>query len=64
MEKKRIFSGMRPTGDLHIGHLSVLENWIKLQDEYQCIYGVVDLHALTTSYETLRKLGKMEGTCF
>lgn len=51
MEKKRIFSGMRPTGDLHIGHLSVLENWIKLQDEYQCIYGVVDLHALTTSYE-------------
>lgn len=51
MDKKRIFSGMRPTGDLHIGHLSVLENWKKLQDDYECIYGIVDLHALTTSYE-------------
>ena len=51
MEKKRIFSGMRPTGNLHIGHMSVLENWIKLQDDYDCTYGVVDWHALTTAYE-------------
>lgn len=51
MKKKRIFSGMRPTGDLHIGHLSVLENWVRLQEDYECIYGVVDLHALTSSYE-------------
>ncbi len=61
MEKKRIFSGMRPTGDLHIGHLSVLENWIKLQEEYECVFGVVDLHALTTSYEDpseIRKNGR------
>lgn len=51
MKKGIIFSGMRPTGRLHIGHLSVLENWVKLQDEYQCFFGIVDWHALTTSYE-------------
>ena len=51
MAKKRIFSGMRPTGNLHIGHLSVLENWVALQEDYECIYGIVDWHALTTSYE-------------
>jgi len=49
--KKRIFSGMRPTGALHIGHLSVLQNWVALQDEYECYYGIVDWHALTTGYE-------------
>lgn len=48
---KSILSGMRPTGRLHIGHLSVLENWVKLQEEYQCYYSIVDLHALTTSFE-------------
>lgn len=49
--KGSILSGMRPTGRLHIGHLSVLENWVRLQEEYQCYYSIVDLHALTTSYE-------------
>lgn len=49
--RKRIFSGMRPTGSLHIGHLSVLQNWVDLQSEYECYYGIVDWHALTTSYE-------------
>lgn len=48
--KKRIFSGMRPTGSLHIGHLSVLQNWVRLQDEYESYYGIVDWHALTTGY--------------
>ncbi len=51
MKKGTIFSGMRPTGKLHIGHLSVLENWVKLQDEYNCFFGIVDWHALTTAYE-------------
>jgi tryptophanyl-tRNA synthetase len=51
MSKGTIFSGMRPTGRLHIGHLSVLENWVRLQQDYNCFYSVVDLHALTTSYE-------------
>ncbi|GAH95837.1 unnamed protein product, partial [marine sediment metagenome] len=46
-----IFSGMRPTGKLHLGnYLGALENWVKLQEEYKCFFGVVDLHALTTGY--------------
>lgn len=48
--KKRIFSGMRPTGSLHIGHLSVLQNWVALQEKYESYYGIVDWHALTTGY--------------
>lgn len=47
----RILSGMRPTGMLHIGHLSVLENWVKLQEEYENFFMVADLHALTTSFD-------------
>ena len=41
---------MRPTGKLHIGHLSVLENWACLQEEFRCYYFVADWHALTTDY--------------
>ena len=45
----RIFSGMRPTGRLHIGnYLGALKNWVDLQGEYQCFYCAVDVHALTT----------------
>lgn len=51
MKKGVVFSGMRPTGRLHIGHLSVLDNWVKLQEEYQCYFGIVDWHALTTAFE-------------
>ncbi len=51
MTEKRILSGMRPTGKLHIGHLSVLDNWIKLQEEYKCYYMVADWHALTTTFD-------------
>jgi tryptophanyl-tRNA synthetase len=50
--KKRIFSGIKPTGDLHIGnYLGAIKNWIALQNEYDCIYSIVDLHAMTTDYE-------------
>ncbi|MFZ5644120.1 MAG: tryptophan--tRNA ligase [Bacillota bacterium] len=48
---QRILSGMRPTGRLHIGHLSVLENWRNLQEEYNCFFFVADWHALTTSFD-------------
>ena len=45
---KRIFSGIQPTGNLHIGnYLGAIKNWIKLQDEDDCIYSIVDLHAMT-----------------
>ena len=56
--KGRIFSGMRPTGRLHIGHLSVLENWVKLQDEYECVFGIVDWHALTTAFDNPEEVRK------
>lgn len=50
--KKRILSGMRPTGQLHLGHLvGALENWVKLQDEYECFFMVADWHALMSEYE-------------
>ena len=52
MSKPRIFSGMRPTGRLHLGNLlGALDNWVRLQDEYDCVFAVVDWHALTTGYE-------------
>lgn len=50
--KKRILSGMRPTGKLHIGHLvGALTNWVALQDSYQCFYMIADWHALMSEYE-------------
>ncbi|HSD64906.1 MAG TPA: tryptophan--tRNA ligase [Ignavibacteriaceae bacterium] len=53
MNKKRILSGMRPTGKLHIGHyVGALENWVKLQDEYQNFHLIADYHVLTTNLET------------
>ncbi|MFZ0583863.1 MAG: tryptophan--tRNA ligase [Candidatus Acidiferrales bacterium] len=51
-KRKRVLSGMRPTGRLHLGHyFGALQNWLKLQDEYDCFYFVADWHALTTHYE-------------
>jgi tryptophanyl-tRNA synthetase len=51
-KKKRVLSGMRPTGRLHLGHyFGALKNWVKFQDEYDCFYFVADWHALTTHYE-------------
>lgn len=47
---------MRPTGKLHIGHLSVLENWVRLQEEHECYYFIADWHALTTSFEDTAEL--------
>ena len=49
---QRVLSGMRPTGRLHLGHLhGVLNNWVRLQHEYECYFFVADYHALTTNYE-------------
>jgi len=48
----RIFSGIRPTGELHLGnYLGAIKQWIKLQENNDCIFCVVDLHAITTPYE-------------
>ncbi len=57
MERKVVFSGMRPTGRLQLGNLlGALDNWVKLQDEYRCYFCVVDWHALTTAYDDTRSL--------
>src|SRR5579859_7917491 len=46
--KARVFSGMQPSGDLHIGnYLGALKNWVKIQYDYECIFCIVDLHAVT-----------------
>jgi tryptophanyl-tRNA synthetase len=48
MSKKRVFSGIQPTGDIHIGnYIGALDNWVRLQEEYDAVYCVVDLHAIT-----------------
>jgi len=53
MFTERVLSGMRPTGNLHLGHYhGVLKNWVKLQHEYECLFFVADWHALTTHYDT------------
>jgi tryptophanyl-tRNA synthetase len=49
--RKRVLSGMRPTGKLHLGnYVGALQNWVGMQDEYECYFCVVDWHALTTDY--------------
>jgi len=56
---KRILSGMRPTGKLHLGHLvGALDNWVKLQDEYECFFMVADWHALMSEYENTANLSE------
>ncbi len=55
--KKRVLSGMRSTGKLHLGnYVGALENWVRMQDEYDCFFFIADWHALTLASE--RKLGR------
>ncbi|MDR1934951.1 MAG: tryptophan--tRNA ligase [Candidatus Accumulibacter sp.] len=59
MFAERVLSGMRPTGSLHLGHYhGVLKNWVKLQDEYPCLFFAADWHALTTQYDDPRGIEK------
>ena len=52
MDKKIVLSGMRPTGNLHFGnYFGALENWINLQNTYDCHFFIADWHALTTGYD-------------
>jgi tryptophanyl-tRNA synthetase len=55
--KKTVFSGMRPTGKLHLGHLvGALDNWVKLQDTHNCIYSIADWHAFMGEYENSKAI--------
>jgi tryptophanyl-tRNA synthetase len=57
--KKRILSGMRPTGPLHMGnYLGALANWVEMQDPYECFFFVADWHALTSDYENPGPMGE------
>ncbi|MEC7640826.1 MAG: tryptophan--tRNA ligase [Nitrospinota bacterium] len=57
MKKKRVLSGMQPTGALHLGnYFGALENWVNLQEDYECFYFIADWHALTTLYEDPRRI--------
>ena len=59
--KKRVFSGARPTGRQHVGnYLGAIQNYVRLQDEYQCIYCIVDIHALT-SLEGAKEVSQLQG---
>jgi tryptophanyl-tRNA synthetase len=59
MKKKRILSGMRPTGRMHLGHVhGALLNWKRLQNEYECFYAIVDWHALTSEYAQTDIIGQ------
>ena len=55
--KKRVLSGIQPTGKIHLGNLfGALNNWIKLQEEYESFFFIADYHALTTSYDEVGDL--------
>lgn len=57
-KQQRVISGMRATGDLHLGHYhGVLKNWIQLQHQYECFFFVADWHALTTHYDSPKVIG-------
>jgi tryptophanyl-tRNA synthetase len=56
-ERKRVLSGMRSTGKLHLGnYVGALENWVRMQDQYECFFFIADWHALTTDYADTSQL--------
>jgi tryptophanyl-tRNA synthetase len=57
LSKGRIFSAMQPSGKFHLGnYMGALENWVKLQNDYECIFSIADLHALTSAYNDTSKI--------
>lgn len=55
--KTRVMSGMRTTGKLHIGHyFGTLRNWVKLQNDYECYFGAMDWHGMTTAYKDTKEI--------
>jgi len=61
--KTRVFSGMQPTGNLHIGnYLGALKNWVRIQQDYECIFCIVDLHAVTVYQDPAELRAKIAET--
>lgn len=58
--KKRVLSGMRSTGKLHLGnYVGALQNWVGMQDQYDCFFFIADWHALTTDYADTSHIKKI-----
>ena len=58
-KKKRVLSGMRPTGPLHLGNLhGALANWVEMQETYDCFFFIADWHALTSDYESTGRMAE------
>src|ERR1700680_5219855 len=56
-QPKRVLSGMRSTGKLHLGNfVGALDNWVRMQDQYDCFFFIADWHALTTDYADTSRL--------
>ena len=64
MNKKRVFSGVQPTGNLHLGnYLGAIKNFVNLQNKFECVYCIVDLHAITNKQDPKElKLNILETT--
>lgn len=61
--KPRVLSGIQPTGNLHIGnYLGALKNWVRLQHDYECVFCIVDLHAITVYQDPAELRSKIEQT--
>jgi len=61
--RERVLSGMRPTGKLHLGnYLGALDNWVRMQDQYDCFYFVANWHALTTLQDNVREVDIVTNT--
>ncbi len=59
--KSRVFSGIQPSGELHIGnYLGAIKNWVALTETYECIYCIVDLHAVTIPYQPSELQGRIQ----
>ena len=64
-EKKQVFSGIQPTGTLHFGnYFGAIENWVRLQQDYDCVFCVVDYHAITMPYQATKLRENAWDLCF
>lgn len=65
MEKKRVLSLIQPTGDMHFGnYFGAVKNWVNLQSEYQCFYGVANYHAMTMAFDSKKLIEHTWDLCF
>jgi len=65
LSKKVILSGIQPTGHLHLGrYLGAIQNWVKLQEDYECVYSIVNYHAMTMPYNPIKLRENVWDLCY